>query len=405
MPVGFSLFPLSKNCHLHFFKENISAEICILFYSHKGTPLLYSSTAPGTYMPSQKVPAEASASSKSMLCYNSTIRIVCKRSPPMISIVTPVYNEEDNVIFFHDAVTRVMEETGMAYELIYVDDGSHDRTNELICGLAEKDPHVRALTFARNFGHQIAITCGMDFARGDAVITMDGDMQHPPALIPTLIGKWKEGYDIVQTVRTATEDAGPIKKITSAGYYTIINSISKTPVLPGGSDFRLMDRKALDVFLKFREHSRFIRGIVGGLGFKTASVKFEAPARHAGVSKFNMRKMLHFAVDGILTNSTTPLRAAFYAGIFAGIAGIILILHVLYAYLTGAVVPGWTTLTILVSFFGAVNLVGLGIIGEYIGRIYEESKNRPLYWLSGDTGSTEKIKKSRPEVSREIKKN
>lgn len=126
-----------------------------------------------------------------------------------------------------------MEETGMAYELIYVDDGSHDRTNELICGLAEKDPHVRALTFARNFGHQIAITCGMDFARGDAVITMDGDMQHPPALIPTLIGKWKEGYDIVQTVRTATEDAGPIKKITSAGYYTIINSISKTPVLPG----------------------------------------------------------------------------------------------------------------------------------------------------------------------------
>ena len=323
----------------------------------------------------------------------------------MISIVTPVYNEEDNVIFFHDAVTRVMEEMGMAYELIYVDDGSHDRTNELICGLAEKDPHVRALTFARNFGHQIAITCGMDFARGDAVITMDGDMQHPPALIPTLIGKWKEGYDIVQTVRTATEDAGPIKKITSAGYYTMINSISKTPVLPGGSDFRLMDRKALDVFLKFREHSRFIRGIVGGLGFKTASVKFEAPARHAGVSKFNMRKMLHFAVDGILTNSTTPLRATFYAGIFAGIAGIILILHVLYAYLTGAVVPGWTTLTILVSFFGAVNLVGLGIIGEYIGRIYEESKNRPLYWLSGDTGSTEKIEKSRPEVSREIKKN
>lgn len=323
----------------------------------------------------------------------------------MISIVTPMYNEEDNVIFFHDAVTRVMEETGMAYELIYVDDGSHDRTNELICSLAEKDPHVRALTFARNFGHQIAITCGMDFARGDAVITMDGDMQHPPALIPTLIGKWKEGYDIVQTVRTATEDAGPIKKITSAGYYTMINSISKTPVVPGGSDFRLMDRKALDVFLKFREHSRFIRGIVGGLGFKTASVKFEAPARHAGVSKFNMRKMLHFAVDGILTNSTTPLRAAFYAGIFAGIAGIILILHVLYAYLTGAVVPGWTTLTILVSFFGTVNLVGLGIIGEYIGRIYEESKNRPLYWLSGDTGSTEKIEKSRPEVSRKTKKN
>lgn len=198
-----------------------------------------------------------------------------------------------------------MEETGMAYELIYVDDGSHDRTNELICGLAEKDPHVRALTFARNFGRKSPLPAAWT-SPAATVITMDGDMQHPPALIPTLIGKWKEGYDIVQTVRTATEDAGLIKKITSAGYYTMINSISKTPVLPGGSDFRLMDRKALDVFLKFREHSRFIRGIVGGLGFKTASVKFEAPARHAGVSKFNMRKMLHFAVDGILTNSTTP---------------------------------------------------------------------------------------------------
>ena len=323
----------------------------------------------------------------------------------LVSIVVPVFNEEDNLEHFYQAVSAVMEKTKYDFELIFVDDGSRDRSREILRRLEEEDARVQPIFLSRNFGHQLALTCGLDHADGAAVIMMDGDMQHPPALIPTLIGKWKEGYDIVQTVRTATEDAGPIKKITSAGYYTIINSISKTPVLPGGSDFRLMDRKALDVFLKFREHSRFIRGIVGGLGFKTASLKFEAPARHAGVSKFNMRKMLHFAVDGILTNSTTPLRAAFYAGIFAGIAGIILILHVLYAYLTGAVVPGWTTLTILVSFFGAVNLVGLGIIGEYIGRIYEESKNRPLYWLSGDTGSTEKIEKSRPEISREIKKN
>ena len=135
----------------------------------------------------------------------------------MISIVTPVYNEEDNVVFFHDEVTKVMEEVGMDYELIYINDGSYDRTDELIHDLAERDPHVRALTFARNFGHQIAITCGMDFAEGDAVITMDGDMQHPPELIPLLIEKWKEGYDIVQTVRTSTEDSGIVKKITSAG--------------------------------------------------------------------------------------------------------------------------------------------------------------------------------------------
>ena len=303
----------------------------------------------------------------------------------MISIVTPVYNEEDNVVFFHEEITNVMKTTGMDYELIYVNDGSKDRTDELIRELAEKDPHVRAITFARNFGHQTAITCGMDFARGDAVITMDGDMQHPPELIPLLLEKWKDGYDIVQTIRTSTEDSGFIKKITSAGYYKVINSISKTPVTPGGSDFRLMNRKSLDVFLRFREHARFIRGIVGGLGFKQTTIKFEAPARHAGVSKFSMNKMLHFAMDGILTNSTTPLRAAFYAGAVSGFIGILLILHVLYSYLVGNTVPGWATMTILIAFFGSANLVGLGIIGEYIGRIYEESKNRPLYWISGDT--------------------
>ena len=303
----------------------------------------------------------------------------------MISIVTPVYNEEDNVVFFHEEITKVMKTTGMDYELIYVNDGSKDRTDELIRELAEKDSHVRAITFARNFGHQTAITCGMDFARGDAVITMDGDMQHPPELIPLLLEKWKDGYDIVQTIRTSTEDSGFIKKITSAGYYKVINSISKTPVTPGGSDFRLMNRKSLDVFLRFREHARFIRGIVGGLGFKQTTIKFEAPARHAGVSKFSMNKMLHFAMDGILTNSTTPLRAAFYAGAVSGFIGILLILHVLYSYLVGNTVPGWATMTILIAFFGSANLVGLGIIGEYIGRIYEETKDRPLYWISGDT--------------------
>lgn len=305
----------------------------------------------------------------------------------MISIVTPVYNEEGNVVFFHEEITKVMKTTGMDYELIYVNDGSKDRTDELIRELAEKDSHVRAITFARNFGHQTAITCGMDFARGDAVITMDGDMQHPPELIPLLLEKWKDGYDIVQTIRTSTEDSGFIKKITSAGYYKIINSISKTPVTPGGSDFRLMNRKSLDVFLRFREHARFIRGIVGGLGFKQTTIKFEAPARHAGVSKFSMNKMLHFAMDGILTNSTTPLRAAFYAGAVSGFIGILLILHVLYSYLVGNTVPGWATMTILIAFFGSANLVGLGIIGEYIGRIYEESKDRPLYWISDDTDS------------------
>lgn len=305
----------------------------------------------------------------------------------MISIVTPVYNEEGNVVFFHDEVTKVMKETGLDYEVIYVNDGSRDRTDALIHELAEHDPHVRALTFARNFGHQIAITCGMDFAAGDAVITMDGDLQHPPALIPKLIEKWQEGYNIVQAVRLATEDAGPVKKVTSKGYYKLINAISTTPIIPGGSDFRLMDRKALNVFLRFREHSRFIRGIVGGLGFRQATVKYTAPARHSGVSKFSLKKMMSLALDGVITNSTLPLRLSLYIGFLAGLAGILVVIHVLYCVIMGLAVPGWATMTILVSLFGSLNLMCLGILGEYLGHIYEEAKNRPLYWLSDDTAN------------------
>lgn len=303
----------------------------------------------------------------------------------MISIVTPVYNEEENIPFFYEEVTKVMQSLGMDYEIIYVNDGSKDKSEILLNELAQKDSHVRALTFAKNFGHQIAITCGMDFACGDCVITMDGDLQHPPKLIPTLIEKWKEGYDVVQTIRTSTTDANFIKKATSKGYYAFINSISSTPVVPGGSDFRLMSRKALDTFLKFREHNRFIRGIVGGLGFKQTTVLFKAPKRHAGVSKFSMRKMIHLAIDGILANSTLPLRSSFYIGLLSGIFGCFLILHVFYCYMTNSTVPGWSTVTILISLFGSINLMGLGIMGEYISRIYEETRNRPLYWLSNDT--------------------
>ena len=260
----------------------------------------------------------------------------------MISIVTPVYNEEDNVVYFHDEVTRVMKEVGMDYEILYVNDGSTDDTEKKLRMLAASDPHVRALSFARNFGHQIAITCGMDFADGDAVITMDGDLQHPPALIPTLIRKWQEGWDIVQAIRTATEDAGLVKRCTSAGYYAFINAISENHIRPGGSDFRLMDRRAILTFRRFREHSRFVRGIIGSMGYKQTTVEYVAPARHAGVSKYSMRKMLHLAMDGILTNSTVPLRMIFYVGLLSLVFGFLLILYVLGSWALGSTVPGWT---------------------------------------------------------------
>ena len=314
----------------------------------------------------------------------------------MISIVTPVYNEEENVRFFHDEVTRVMQDAGEEYEILFVNDGSRDRTEEILKELAKEDPHVRAISFARNFGHQIAITCGMDFADGDAVITMDGDLQHPPALIPTLIEKWREGYDIVQTIRTATEDAGFVKRVTSSGYYAFINAISDSPIRPGGSDFRLMDRKAILTFRKFREHSRFIRGIVGNLGYRQTTVEFVAPPRHAGVSKFSMKKMFHFAMDGILTNSSAPLRMWFYIGVFAGLFGISLILHALFCYVMGYAVPGWSTMVIIVSVFGSLNLLSIGILGEYVNRIFKETQQRPLYWIGSDTADvSEKASRTR----------
>lgn len=308
-----------------------------------------------------------------------------QKESPMISIVTPVYNEEDNVVYFHDEVTRVMKTLAMDYEILYVNDGSTDSTEDKLRALAAADPHVRAVTFARNFGHQIAITCGMDLAEGDAVITMDGDMQHPPALIPALVEKWQEGYDIVQAVRTATEDAGFVKRATSSGYYAVINAISDSPVQPGGSDFRLLDRKALLTFRRFREHSRFIRGIIGGMGYRQASVEYVAPARHAGVSKFSMKKMLHLAMDGILANSTVPLRMVFYLGVLSMLLGCLLILYIFGCWLMDSTVPGWATMTILVSFYGSLNLLCLGILGEYVSRIFREAQNRPLYWIGSDT--------------------
>lgn len=212
----------------------------------------------------------------------------------------------------------------------------------------------------------------MDFARGDAVITMDGDMQHPPELIPVLIEKWQQGYDIVQTVRKSTEDAGFVKNITSRGYYAFINSISQTPIVPGGSDFRLMDRKSLDTFRKFHEHSRFIRGIVGGLGYRQTSVEFEAPRRHAGTFKFSMKKMLHLAVDGIITNSEAPLHLILYIGLLAALAGILLTLYVLYCYMTKNTVPGWSTMTILISIFGGINMMGVGVLANILAKYFRK---------------------------------
>ena len=300
-----------------------------------------------------------------------------------VSIVVPVYNEEDNLREFHKRITEVMSQEPYDYKIVFVNDGSSDGSAVVLNELAKEDDHVEAFLLSRNYGHQMALTCGLDNAEGDAIVTMDGDMQHPPEIVPQLLRLWEQGNEIVITKRLATEDAGFFKNITSATYYKLINAMSKVEITPGGSDFRLMDRIAVDAFKQYRERARFIRGLVNTLGFKVAEVEFVAPPRFAGQSKFNLRKMLHFALDGITAFSNLPLRWAFYTGLIMGLISMVLLGHVLYEkFVDEDIVPGWATTMVSILFLGGIQLVGIGILGEYIGRIFEEIKHRPLYLVS-----------------------
>ena len=305
-----------------------------------------------------------------------------------ISIVVPVYNEEDNIEHFVQAVETVMERLPYEYEILFIDDGSRDQSREILRTLGERDTHVQSIFLARNSGHQLALTCGTDHADGDAVITMDGDMQHPPELLPILLEKWESGYDIVQTVRLTTEGVSLFKRFTSKYYYRLLNALSDVEIQEGGSDFRLMDRKAVLALRRYREHARFIRGIVGAMGFRKTIVEFVAHERFAGRSKFSLHKMISFALDGILAYSVQPLRVAFYVGVLSALLAVLLFLHVLFETLSGATVPGWSTIVVCSLFFGGMQMMMLGVCGEYIARILQEVKNRPLYLIACDNRHT-----------------
>lgn len=302
-----------------------------------------------------------------------------------ISIVVPVFNEQDNVDAVYQEVCKYMDPLGYSYELIFVDDGSGDDTAGRLKRLTQRDAKVKAVLLARNFGHQVALTCGLDYAGGDAVITMDGDLQHPPELLPLLLRKWEEGFEVVQTVRIDTAGASWLKKFTSGMFYRFINTVSDVHIVEGGSDFRLLDKKVVQTFRHFKEKARFIRGIIGDMGYRQAQVEFVAPRRFAGKSKFSFKKMVSFALDGITAYSKLPLRFVFYLGLFLGLMSFGLTVQVVYTKLfTADAVPGWATIAASILLLGGVQLVGLGIIGEYIGRIFEEVKQRPLYWTSGE---------------------
>jgi len=300
--------------------------------------------------------------------------------PITFSIVAPVFNELDNLLELYRRVREVMSGAHETWELVLVDDGSTDGSTERILQLAKQDQHVRPVIFARNFGHQVAITAGWDYARGEAVVIIDADLQDPPEAIPDLIAKWREGYEVVYAVRAEREGETWFKKATAALFYRIVRRITDVKIPVDTGDFRLMDRKVVEVLKTMRERHRFPRGMSAWVGFRQIGVPYKRGARHAGVTKYPFKNMLKLALNAITGFSYFPLQLATYFGFTAAGLAIIAIPVVIIMRLAGqGAFLGQATTLIAVLFLGGVQLISLGVLGEYLGRIYDEVKGRPLY--------------------------
>lgn len=310
-----------------------------------------------------------------------------KTNLPCLSIVVPVYNEEPTIPELHRRLTVAAEGFGVTYELVFVNDGSRDRSGELLRGLANQDAHVRVVDFARNFGHQIAITAGMDHAQGDAVVVIDADLQDPPEVIGQMLDKWREGYDVVYAVREKREGDTFFKKVTAAAFYRLLRSITHVDIPLDTGDFRLMSRRAIEAMKLFSERNRFVRGLVSWIGFRQTGVTFIREERFAGETKYPLKKMIRFALDGIVSFSFVPLQLATYAGFAISGLSFLAILWVVYLRLfTTQTITGWASLMVIMLFLGGIQLITLGVVGEYIGRIYDEVKRRPLYLIQALVG-------------------
>ena len=296
------------------------------------------------------------------------------------SVIAPIYNEKENIPELYRRVSEVMKSTRKRWELVLVDDGSTDGSTDMIRELAKKDKHVRPVIFARNFGHQIAITAGWDYARGDAVVIIDADLQDPPELILEMVEKWQEGYEVVYAVRAEREGESWFKLWTASLFYRIIYRITDVDIPLDTGDFRLMDRKVVNVLKSMRERYRFPRGMSAWVGFKQIGVEYKRAARTAGETKYPFKKMFRLAINAVTGFSYFPLQVATYAGfISAGIAAVAIPI-VAYMRISGSLAfEGQATTLIAVLFLGGVQLISLGILGEYIGRLYDEAKGRPLY--------------------------
>ena len=301
-----------------------------------------------------------------------------------ISIVTPLLNEEQNLMVLYDRLTATLEALGSSYEIIFVDDGASDRTPAIIDELANGDSRILAIHLSRNFGHQAAISAGLDHAHGEVVIVMDGDLQDPPELIPRMIDAWKGGFEVVYAIRRNRKE-GPLKRVAYFAFYRVLNAISDTEIPLDSGDFCLMDRKVVRVLAHLPERMRFIRGLRSFVGFRQTGLEYDRPARDFGATKYSFYRLVALAVDGLVSFSGRPLRLATYLG-FASIGVAVgLMLWIFYdAFAYGNSPAGWSSTAVIVLFMGSIQLLSIGVIGEYIRIIFNEVKGRPTYIVRGD---------------------
>jgi polyisoprenyl-phosphate glycosyltransferase len=309
---------------------------------------------------------------------------------PIYSLIIPIYNEEENINEMYRRLHHVMEQLDGDVELILIDDGSRDRSLKMMRELHHRDNRVHYLSLARNFGHQIAVTAGLNFVQGKCIIVMDADLQDPPELILTMLEKWHQGYQVVYAQRISRQQESRLKRLTAYLFYRILRRLAKVDIPVDTGDFCLMDRQVVDILNSMPERNRYIRGLRAWVGFRQTSVLFERNPRFAGDVKYTFGKSLSLAIDGIISFSTVPLRLATYLGIISAAIAMIMIILVLYWRIFAPVshLIGYTLITISMFFLGSVQLICIGILGEYIGRIYEEVKGRPLYTLKETGGFT-----------------
>jgi polyisoprenyl-phosphate glycosyltransferase len=306
------------------------------------------------------------------------------RQPLQVGIVVPLYNEAIGVQEFHKRLCAVLDRLPYEFRIWYVDDGSEDQTGAIVTNISAHDSRVTMLQLSRNFGHQIALTAGLDHADGDAIITMDGDGQHPPELVPRLLELYEQGYEIVLTQRSDTAGTHRFKRLTSQGFYWLINCLSETEMLSDSADFRLMSRDVVLGLRQIREYHRFIRGLIIWMGYRRAIIQFEPDQRIAGTTKYTVRKMLNLASNAVFSFSTLPLKLTMLLGFVLVLLAIVEGVYTLYFFVSGQrdlLVPGWASLMFAVLGIGGVQLIMLGVIGQYIGLIFQEVKHRPLYLL------------------------